>query len=150
MGELELDQKRHYLNFLTNLQRWTRAGVIAEEILDSTHSFGKRLAERLGLRYLDVAMSFEERTRRGIPLRYSDTDTTCTPEEIDNYHWERERYMVEQTLSARPDGDTRAILICAPFHSRRVGHLLAERGIEHQVTDLSDFWWHIDDWPGSY
>jgi hypothetical protein len=57
--------------------------------------------------------------------------------------------MVEQTLAALPDG-ARAILICGPFHSNRVGQLLTERGIEHQVTDLSDFWWHIDDWPGSY
>ncbi len=150
LGELEIWQKACYVELLREVQSRTGATVIGEEIcLDDTDSFARKLADENRITYVDVDMSLNERLEHGIPTGYCDLDSPLTPQQIDEMHGLRERFMMERLLEARR-GDDHAVLICHRFHAHRIAPMLRCRGLACTVIDIADLPWYVDDWLSHY
>jgi len=89
-------------------------------------------------------MPVAERRRRKIPEGYS--AQPYPPERIQEWHTEREQFMVEQLIGKLQDKCEPTLLICGRLHREPIAAFLRNRGVDAGVLDLADYAWFSANW----
>ena len=108
------------------------AALIAEEWQPPPHSIPREVASALKVEHHYVDMPIAERRRRGIPDWYV-TDESLSPAQRNEYHRQREAYMVEQLMRVAKSSAP-AVMVCGSNHVAGVTHELESKG--HEVTTV--------------
>jgi hypothetical protein len=145
----EADQKRRFNETIAQEQEQRSVTLICEEIEQGCDTFARDLAHRRG-RYANVDMPVEERERRGIPQGYSVPGALYTPMQVDEWHCEREQFMVERLMAEQQDKNEATLFICGRLHGDRLAAILRTGGLDAEVIDLADQEWFSDDWENDY
>ncbi len=86
-----------------------------------------------------------ERSQKGIPPDYLDTNHPYTPKQRDAWNSEREQHMVQSAISSAGTSDT-IIILCGRDHTDSLAKRFHDLGHVVETYDLNQENWYVEDW----
>lgn len=145
----ERDTKLDYRGWLLERAKSLGAEMVCEETIHDPewrHTWASDIADELEIPYLNVEMPPADRGKRGIPSGYNDRTSEFTPEQIEVWNSERERFMYDRTKSAIAAGISNVLVVCGMMHKDRLQTLFEASGDDVTADSIDGQSWYIADW----
>jgi len=141
--DIERDQKEHYRAVIDSFLEGTVNWFIGEEFTHGKETFSSIHANRH--EYVNIEMPHEIRIALDIPPGYADEGTPFSPEQVEEKHRIRERYMFDQAV-AHCRKLSESLIVCGLQHLTGLQTLFATEFRDIKIIDLRREQWFLTDW----
>jgi hypothetical protein len=145
LEKFEQDQKDHFRELLRTKMSELVVELVGEETKHGDESVAERLCEGQSIRYVNIEMTPDERSRRNIPAGYQEEGSNVSAEEQQRGNREREEYMAQKIHTLAGSAGS-ALLICGRSHGVPIASALEALGHTVEIADLLDSGWYVEDW----
>ncbi len=143
--QLEGEQKDRLAQAIDRIIQREKAQFVGEEGEHGVALIAERVTQQLGRKYANIDMPPAERSQKGIPPDYLDTNHPYTPKQRDAWNSEREQHMVQSAISSAGTSDT-IIILCGRDQTDSLAKRFHDLGHVVETYDLNQENWYVEDW----